>query len=207
MDALTGCIVDGVSWGRTVVGLMLRPYETYRRIIDRGRIGELGYIALISALYFMLASMVKVAAFRPFLLSRQFMLLAFGAASCYVVAVGALLMASRMIHVKVRLPSLALAWGYTLLPTVMWFFMTSLLYVILPPPRTTSAMGVMFSVLFLICSATLLWWKIMLAYLTIRFTMKIDFSRILIVSMIVIPLITIYSILMYQWGIFKVPFV
>jgi hypothetical protein len=206
MDALTGFIVDGVSWGRTVVGLMLRPYETYRRITDRGRIGELGYIALISALYFMLASMVKVAAFRPFLLSRQFMLLAFGAASCYVVAFGALAVAGRIIHTKVKLSTLALAWGYTLLPTVMWFFMTSLLYVILPPPRTTSTMGIMFSVLFLICSATLLWWKIMLAYLTIRFTMKVDFSRILIISAVVIPVIAVYSILMYRWGIFKVPF-
>lgn len=206
MDALTGLVVSGVVWGRTIIGLMIRPYETFRRIVDRGRLGELWYVGALSTAYFALASVVKVASFSPFLLSRQFVVLSLGAVSSYAVAVAALLIAGYAIKAKMKLSALAIAWGYTLIPTVIWFFMTSLLYVILPPPRTTSIMGIAFSVLFLVVSATLLWWKVMLAYLTVRFVMKIDLPRILAVCVIFVPIVAAYSTLMYRWGIFKVPF-
>ena len=206
MDVLTALVVSGVAFGRTAIGLTVRPYETYRRIASHSRFGELLFIGIILVAYFALASIVKVATFRPFLLTQQFLILSVAALSSYIVAVGALWLAGRLVKAKFQLPTLAVAWGYTLLPTISWFLITSLLYVILPPPRTTSIMGISFSVLFLVFSATLLWWKIMLSYLTIRFVFKLDVSHIVAVCVVVIPIVAAYSALMYYLGIFKVPF-
>ncbi len=206
MDALTAFIISGVAFGRTAIGLVLRPYETYRRIIDRGRTGELTVIAALLCLYFALASVVKVATFRPFLLTRQFVILCLAAAVGWGVVVITIWSAGWIFKAKVRLETIAIAWGYTLLPTVAWFFVTSLLYVILPPPRTTSAIGVTFSVFFLVFSVTLLWWKAMLSYLTIRFALKLNLPRIVAVYVVIVPVLAAYSVLMYRWGIFKVPF-
>lgn len=206
MDVLTAIVVSCISFGRNTIGLIVRPYETYRRIVDRGRIGELGVIFLFLVLYFSVASVVKVSAFRPFLLTRQFVILGVGAGLGFVIMIGAIWIAGLMLKGKGRLARLALGWGYTLLPTLAWFFITSLLYVLVPPPRTTSAMGILFSVLFIVFSVTLLWWKIMLSYLTIRFVFRFDVIRIIAVFAIVSPVIVAHSILMYYYGVFKVPF-
>lgn len=206
MDVLTALVMGGVAFGRTAIGLTVRPYETYRRIVSHSRWGELFFVGLLLSAYFALASIVKVATFRPFLLTRQFVILWLAAVGGYGVVVTALWVAGAFLKVRTQARSLFVAWGYSLLPTIAWFFVTSILYVVLPPPRTTSFLGIAFSVLFLVFSATLLWWKIMLSYLTVRFVLKVDFSHILSVCAIVFPIVAAYSALMYYWGIFKVPF-
>ena len=65
MDLLSELIVSAVAFGRTAMGIITRPYETYRRIVTHGKPGELVFIAALLGIYFALASVVKV--FRPFL--------------------------------------------------------------------------------------------------------------------------------------------
>jgi len=190
MDVLTVIVVSSVSFGRTVIGLVFRPYETYRRIVSHGRFGELALVAFLIVVYFAFSGITRVIA-------------VFGS---YCITLASFWLAGRIVRVKFHLGTLAIAWGYTLIPTLVWFLMTSLLYVILPPPRTTTALGISFSVVFLMFSATLLWWKMMLSYLTIRFVFKIDLPRIALMCTIVIPIVTAYSALLYYLGIFKVPF-
>lgn len=206
MDIVGGLLVVGVSFGRNFLGIITRPYETYRRIVERGNPWEVGYIGVILGFYFSLASLVKTAAFRPFLLTKQFALLLVGAGGGFLMMVALLWMASRLVGGEGKLWRLTVAWAYTLVPTTIWFFITSLLYVILPPPRTTSVPGVAFSMLFLIFSVTILWWKVTLAYLTLRFAMKLDLARIAIVVALTAPVFAIYTVSMYRLGIFKVPF-
>ena len=105
-----------------------------------------------------------------------------------------------------RLRPILLGWGYTLIPTTLWFLVTSILYVVLPPPRTQSSAGILFSVLFLVFSTALFFWKFMLAYLTMRFGLRLDLLRIVAVTIICLPFLGLYSVLMYRWGIFRVPF-
>ncbi len=62
----TWLIVALSAFIKNVIGLVTRPYETCRRIVDRGRMGELVYVAILLSVYFAFASVVKVAAFRPF---------------------------------------------------------------------------------------------------------------------------------------------
>ncbi len=203
IDQLLGAVI---SFGRNAVGVVTRPYETYRTIVERAKCWELLCVAGLIAGYFTLASLVKVAAFHPFLLTREFMVLLGAAVVSYGVVVGLLWIVGRLVGGKGTLAGLACGWGYTLLPTVIWFFTTSALFLLLPPPRTTSVAGIVFSGLFLVFSVTLLFWKLMLGYLTLRFGLKLDLARILVVAGIVVPVLGIYSVGMYRLGIFRVPF-
>jgi len=206
MDILSALIVDAVAFGRTVIGIMTRPYETYRRISSKGKPGELLYIFVVLGVYFALASLVKVAAFRPFLLTQQFVVLFAGALSGAVVSTGSIFIAGRLFGVRVAVIPLLVAWSYTLIPTVVWFFATSLLYVLLPPPRTTSVPGILFSLLFLAFSATLLGWKVTLSYLTLRFSLRLNFGKSMLVAVVCAPVVAAWAYVMYKTGIFKVPF-
>jgi len=181
-------IGSGIAFGRNAIGLVIKPYETYRKIVDRGSAWELVYIAILA--YFLLVSPVKVGA----------------AIATYALVVLAVWVVGRRIGGRGTLSGVARGWGYTLLPTVCWFFMTSLLYVLLPPPRTTSLAGITFSVLFLIVSGTLFFWKLTLGYLALRFGLKLDLVRILVVVAVVAPIVGVWSWGMYRLGIFKIPF-
>ncbi len=199
-------LVAVISFGRNAVGVVTRPYETYRTLVERAKGWELVCVAGLIAGYFTLASLVKVAAFRPFLLTREFIVLMGAAVVSYGVVVGLLWIIGRLAGGKGTFAGFACGWGYTLLPTVIWFFTTSALFLLVPPPRTTSVAGIVFSGLFLVFSVTLLFWKLMLGYLTLRFGLKLDLARILVVAGIVVPVLGIYSVGMYRLGIFRVPF-
>ena len=200
-------IFHGIRFSRTSIGLITRPYETYRKLIERGRAGELFFVAALLLFYFALASLVKVAAFRPFLLTKQFLVLGLGAGSGALLSILLISVFGKILGAPVRVGSVVMAWAYTLLPTVIWFLATSLLYVILPPPRTASFAGMLFSMLFLVFSATLLWWKVTLVYLTLRFTLRFDLGKCLLVSLFSAPFLVAWSVMMYTLGIFKVPFI
>ncbi len=207
MDKVHGLLDSGISFGRNVIGITTRPYEAYRRIIDHGSLWELVYIGLVLAAYFALASLVKTAAFRPFLLTRQFVLLYSAALLGFLVTVVALWIIGTIVGGVGKVSRLALGWAYTLIPTVTWFLATSLLYVVLPPPRTTSLLGVSFSIVFLLFSAMLFWWKLTLAYLTLRFGMRLDLGKIIVVAVLSLIVVGFYSRFMYTLGIFTVPFI
>jgi hypothetical protein len=124
----------------------------------------------------------------------------------YVLVVFLILHVGKLVGARGRLQAILLCWGYTLIPTVLWFLVTSLLYVIIPPPRTQSTAGITFSVLFLSFSTVLFFWKFMLSYLALRFGLRLDLPRIGAVIAISLPIIGLYSALMYRLGIFRIPF-
>lgn len=199
-------IVALSAFFKNCIGLVTRPYETCRKIADQGGFGELAYIAILLATYFAIASLVKIAAFRPFLLTREFVVLASATGITYVIAVALFWTAGKLVGAQGKLKGFAVAWGYSLVPTFLWFFATSILYVLLPPPRTTSAAGVLFSILFLIFSATLFFWKVTIGYLSLRFGLRLGLGKILIVLAISLPILGFYSFGMYRLGIFRIPF-
>jgi hypothetical protein len=67
-------------------------------------------------------------------------------------------------------------------------------------------MGMLFSIVYLVISATLFWWKLMLAYLTLRFGLKLTLPRIAGVIAGSLPVVGLWSYAAFSWGIFKVPF-
>jgi len=200
-------VVAVYSFGRNTIGLITKPYETYRRIVNHGSRWELVPLAIIIGSYLGIASLVKTAAFRPYILTKQFVVLGIAVVMTYGLVVGLLWIVGKVVGGKGTVKTVALGWAYTLVPTTVWFLTTSLLYILIPPPRTGRPLGILFSVLFLLFSSVLFFWKIILSYLTMRFSMKLDLLRIGIVFIVVIPIVVIYSIGMYRLGIFKIPFV
>lgn len=200
-------MVSVYSFLRNLVGLVTKPYETYRRIINHGSLWEGVPLAVFIASYLGIASIAKTAAFRPYMLTKQFVVLGVVVLVTYGLVTGLLWIVGKMVGGKGEGKALALGWAYTLIPTTIWFLITSCLYVLFPPPRTDRPLGILFSILFLLFSSVLFFWKIILSYLTMRFSMRLDLVRICIVFCIVIPIIALYSIVMYKLGIFKIPFV
>jgi len=196
----------GISFGQNMVGIILRPYETYRRITREGTGWELVYIAGLLGLYFATATLIKNPSFRPFLLTRQFVVLASATGCTYCTVVGLMAAIGRLLKSQGKLRGLALGWAYSLFPTLVWFWITSLLYVLIPPPRTTSFLGIAFSIVYLLFSATILFWKIILSYLTVRFALRFDLKKIALTGAVVLPIMIVYSIGMYRLGIFRIPF-
>jgi hypothetical protein len=202
MHALGGFIL----FGRNTIGIVFRPYETYRRIVDRGSAWESVYIGLCAVLYFVLASVVKESAFRPYLLTQQVVVLTAGTFLGYLLMVSVIYITGKHLGSKGNISGVAKAWGYTLIPTILWFLFTSLLYIILPPPRTTRPQGIIFSIVYLVISTVLFSWKVTLGYLTMRFGLRLGFGKITVVTIVILVVSVLYSVFMYQRGIFKVPF-
>jgi hypothetical protein len=175
--------------------------------VNSGSLCELIPLAFLLACYFALSSLVKTAAFRPYVLTKQFILIALAVLVTYIIVVLLLWGIGKLFGGKGTLRSLALAWGYTLVPTFCWFFITSILYVVFPPPRSGSPLGILFSALYLSFSIVLFFWKSMLTYLTLRFSMRLDLWRIIMVFGIVGTGMVFYSIGMYRLGIFRIPFI
>ena len=108
---------------------------------------------------------------------------------------------------KEKLIRVARTWTYTLLPTLIWFYSTLLFYFLVPPPRTTSLLGQAFSVFYIAFSGSLLVWKLILVYLSIRFSLRAHLYRVIYYILIYVALSIPIWIFLYNFGISRVPFV
>lgn len=97
--------------------------------------------------------------------------------------------------------------GYSLLPTLMWFTSNSLLFYFLPPPRTFSLLGKAFSIVFVSYSVSLLLWKIILFYLAIRFSSRMNFFAIVYMIILYLAVFIPYSLLLFHLRLFRIPFI
>jgi hypothetical protein len=170
---------------RSIIGLVTRPYETMRGVVERANVWELLVIAIPALVFYRTV---------------------WAGLLTYGIAVALFWTAGKLVGSTGKFAGLASSWGYTLIPTILWFFMTAVLYFILPPPRTTSFQGILFSILYLVVSATLFFWKVTLGYLALRFGLKLDLKRILVVVAISAPILGLWSYGLYRLGIMKVPF-
>jgi hypothetical protein len=200
-------VVGFVNFTRSFLGIIFRPYETVRLVIGRADFVETVYIWALLFAYFGLSSLVKTEAFRPLILTRKFMAMGFASVATYLISAYTVYQLALFFKGNGSSRGILVGWAYTLIPTVIWFLATSILFVVLPPPRTTSFLGVFYSLIYLIFSAVLFYWKVILCYLTIRFGMKLDLVRIAGVSAIFLPLAVLYSIFMYKQGFFRIPFI
>jgi hypothetical protein len=185
---------------------IMHPYEAMRAVVKRSKLSELVPLFCFVLFYVALASVVKIQEFRPFFLTGQFLILVFWIGISYGLSVFFLWHIGRIIGGRGTVRSLAVSWGYTLVPTLAWFFTTSLLYVILPPPRTSGVLGIGFSFIYLCFSAAVFLWKGILVYLSLRFGMKLTLPKIFVVLAVFLPAAGLYSVLLYRFGIFRVPF-
>lgn len=188
-------------------GVFNTPYKTYRKLALKEELARTFLIFFASVAYFAWASMIRAQTLNPLFLSFNFTKLSLGAFFTFLVIVLSIFFLGKLVGGKGSLKSVFVTWAFSLVPTLLWFFLTSLFYIILPPPRTTSFLGVLFSLFYITFSASLFFWKGLLYFLTLRFSLKLDLLRIILISAFLFPLGVLYSVLMYRLGIFRAPFI
>lgn len=195
-----------VDFSKNVWGVINKPYMTYRKLVSEDPLQLLILFTIIGG-YFFLVSPIKVHTFHPFLLTVNATRLFSTVLGTYLVFCILLLGIGKVLRGASSLRAVLLSWGYSLIPTLIWFFATSVFYVFLPPPRQETWPGRIFSILYISFSLALLLWKALLYYLTLRFAMKFELRRIFIASLIFVPAVFFYSVLMFQIGVFRMPFI
>jgi hypothetical protein len=192
---------------RTSFGVINNPYVTFRGLaLKAEEIGETVFIYVLCFIYFVWVTLIRTVPRNPFVLSIKLNLLLLGAG---IGIAGLLLVLYAMAHVvknKGSLKTLFFLYSYTLLPTLFWFAVTSAMFLFFPPPRTPSIFGKALSVLYIAFSIAVLFWKLILYYLTLRFTFRMNMFGIIRVSFVAFPTVIVYAIIMYRFGIFRIPF-
>ena len=204
---LAALIKGTILFVQNAWGSIQHPYETYRKLSEGKNLVQAVPIFLLCLIYFGWTTLIHVGLRgHPLLISFNFFKITVAAVVTFGVVTLALVGVGRAFGGRGTVKSVVLPWTYALLPTLVWFFMTSLLWLLFPPPRTLEVSGKALSFTFLVFSWFLFFWKGVLYYLTLRFGMRLTFLRILGVSLIIFPLGFLYSILMYRLGVFRVPF-
>lgn|GEM_PF-728528 len=108
---------------------------------------------------------------------------------------------------KILFSSFVFTFSYSLLPTLTWFFASSLLYILLPPPRTISLLGRGFSIFFFAFSLSLLAWKLILVYLSLRFSTRLGIYRIIYMIFLYMLWFIPCTVFLYHFKLFRVPFI
>lgn len=189
-------IVSIILFFRRFLGLIFTPYVTMRNISTEKKETGIVWVGIFSVLYFFITNSVR------------FWLNGFiGAIGLFIGSIIFFSLLPAPGHWKERFERLVRTWGYTLLPTLIWFYTTLLFFFMLPPPRTTSILGQAFSIFYIAFSGSLLVWKFILVYLSIRFSLRIHLYRVIYYLLIYLALSIPLWILLYRMGISRIPFV
>lgn len=158
--------------------------------------GELVCIFILSFIYFTITNTVRFW-FAGFL----------GAIGLFVISITFFSLFPGQGSYWERVKRLTLTWSYTLVPTLLWFYSTLLFYFLLPPPRTTSLLGHLFSIFYIAFSVSLLVWKLILVYFSIRFSLRVHLYRVIYYVLIYLTLSIPLWVTLYRMGISRIPFV
>lgn len=188
-------------------GLILYPYKTLRKVSQEKDMGQVGIIFLLVFLYFVFSNIVRKQTLHPFVISSSSFL-------TFIVFLGTFFMVclfffwlSKTTHHTISLESIIATFSFSLFPSIIWFLTTSILYLLLPPPRTLSLLGQGFSMIFLVFSLTLLLWRMILLYLSVRFSAKTDFYTTLFFIVLFMLWFLPYSYGLYYLKVFRIPFI
>lgn len=183
-----------------VILLIISPYKSMRKISQEKDSLQIVILLGLIFLYFQISSSFRKESFPGYLIFGvflfDFLLTAFFFHS-----------ATKVFRQKTNFSSYVFTFAYSLIPTLIWFVSNFILYLVLPPPRTMSILGKGFTVFFTAFSLSLLLWKLILFYLSIRFSSSQSFYRILYMIFVYLCWFIPYSLLLYYLRIFRVPFI
>ena len=207
---LSDIIASCIYVVRTIVRLIIKPYATMRSLAQDFDIYQIFIIFLSVYGYFVYARIIRLQSFHVFLASSSavisfvYFVLTFLLVMLFTYAVGCVLVAVKAARPR-PFRALVMLSAYSLLPTLIWFLMTSTLFVLVPPPRNPTFLGMGFSMVFIVLSTTLLLWRLVLWYLTLRFYYRAQFYTIVIVMLVFMGWFVPYSIVMYHNDIVRSP--
>lgn len=196
IDFLTSLIIVF----KRLILLIFTPYKTIRKISQEDDYLQIGIIFSLIFLYFFGVDKIRKLTVSPFLIFFIFIInFAFTVLFFHT--------ASSLLAKTSSLASFLFTFSYSLFPTLIWFAANSLIYVVLPPPRQISFLGKTFSIIFIAFSLSLLAWKLILTYLSIRFSTKMNFYKIIYSIILYLCILLPYSVILYKLKLFRVPFI
>lgn len=197
-----------VEFGKNIIGIIQKPYQTFRSISLRKPFIQLYFIAMLIFIYLSLSTLAKESLkANPLFLSKSLVEIGLVICLSYFLVSQLLYRIGKIIGGVGLLSNFMLLWAFSLLPTLSWFLLTTIFYVLIPPPRTSSIGGMSFSFLFMVFSAACFLWKGILYYLSLRIGLHLSAIKIGTLSVVVLPLLFLYSYLLFKLKIFGVPFI
>lgn len=199
VSELVGLITALILVVRNFFLLIFFPYKTMRKISKEDDYYQLAIIFFLVFVYFKFVYYLRNN-FYP----ATFIFLAF--LVNLSLTTGFFYLISRN-EKRVVFRSFLYTFTYSLFPTLVWFASNSILYILVPPPRTFSFLGKGFSIFFIAYSISLLAWKLILFYLSIRFSAKASFYKIIYWILLFFVWFIPYSVLLYHFRVFRIPFI
>lgn len=185
---------------RNFLLLIFYPYKTMRKIsLEK----DYYQSAIIFALVFLYFKFIYFLRDKTFPATLIFLIFVFN----IFLTIFFFYFLSKNFEKKLNFKSFVFTFTYSLFPTLIWFLSTSLLYIFLPPPRTLSLLGKGFSIFFIAFSLSLLIWKLILVYLAVRFSSKQNFLKIFYMIILYLIWFIPYSVLLYHFKLFRIPFI
>ncbi len=183
-----------------MVFLVIYPYKTMRKIAAKPDTYPIFLLHLAIFGYFCWADQLRNYQFAPLTVFILFEMI-FSLSTAFFIVMG------RIFKIKTAFSTVFVTLSYTLLPTLLWFIVTSILYSILPPPRTLSTLGIVFSLVYITFSLCLLFWKLLLWFLAIRYATQLSFYRVMYAILLHITLSIPFFMLLNSFRLFRVPFI
>lgn len=197
-----------IIFSRNSIGCLNSPYTTYRKITkEQTELWQILFIYILIIAYFLFASLIRTGIRNPFLSTIKFNSLMLISSLSFAGIIFVFYIFSRIFSGVFRIKTIIILWSYSLLPTIVWFFFTSIMYLLFPPPRTFTFWGKLYSLFFISISLSLLWWKSILYYLTLRFGLRFDLLKIILITFFIVPAIAVYSLVTYKLGLLRIPFI
>jgi len=185
---------------RNFVGLIFYPYKTMRKISLEKDESQLLLIFFFIFCYFKFAYFLRD---KPYPATLIFLIFLIN----FFLTTGFFYRFGQIFNKKNQFFSLVYTFLYSIFPTLVWFGLTSVLYIFLPPPRTTSIFGISFSIFYLALSLSLFFWKLILVFLALRFSLRLSFYQIIYLLFLYFFWFVPCSVFLYYFKIFRVPFI
>lgn len=185
------------------VGLILNPYKTMRKISLEKDYWQPGIIIGLIFIYFKFIYYLRDKIYPATFIYVSFVINFFLTVTFFYL-VSKLFSKNKK---EVIFSNFLFTFSYSLLPTLVWFLLTSFLFIFIPPPRTFSLLGKGFSIFFITYSSSLLIWKLLLFYLAVRFSSKQNFYKVIYMILLYLLWFTPYSIFLYSFKLFRIPFI
>jgi len=200
---LVDCLSSFLIVINRFVGLIFNPYKTMRKISVEKDYYQPVFIIGIILIYFKFIYYLRDKIYPATLTYFLFII------NVFLTIIFFYLLSKLFSKNKkeISFSSFIFTFSYSLLPTIIWFLSTSILFIFLPPPRTFSILGKGFSIFFVAYSMSLLIWKFILVYLALRFSSKQNFFRIIFMLIFYLIWFIPYSIFLYQFKFFRIPFI
>lgn len=185
---------------KRLIFLIFSPYKTLRKVSQEKDYLQVFFIFLLIFVYFFWVDKIRKLVISPYIIFSVFLL-------NFILTIIFFHFLTKIIAKTSSLSSYIFTFTYSLFPTFIWFVTNALIYTFLPPPRHMTFLGGTFSIVFTAFSLSLLLWKLILTYLSIRFSSKMGFYRIIYFMILYLCLILPYSVILYKLKLFRVPFI